>query len=700
MNRMNHTLCLLLLLMNSGLLSGQIALNDTGSMLDQVTVSSARTPERIQEVPRMVTVLTWRDIAASQAQSLGEFLSMQLGASVVGAVQNPGANQSLFLRGAGSNQTTIMVDGMRISDPSTPNGAIDLSELSLADIEQIEIVQGGHSAMFGTGALGGLVNIITRKGAQKASSNLNIHAARFGSGHAFGGSANTQRLYKSGFLTAQGQHYRSGGMNSTLPSPTPGYLASEADGFSKTDLSLRGGWNGKNANVWAGWRHNNQHTDIDAGAFRDDENYRLRMKRQTLHGGAEWKLNQHYSLNLTGGWSKLQRKSDNDSSLIGPGTYDGFIGRDVFSGTNSSADLFMHGNHGNAQWTGGISFYAEAASVNTYSYSRPWSFESASNYDTVGLNSRILAAYGQASLFTNHKVSLAVSGRISSHNLFGNVWNAAFNPYWNINRRAMLYGNLSTGFNTPSLYQMLAPERSFAGLRRGNPNLKPEHGSTAEVGFKHKSATFSLQASLFHQRTSQVIQYVYAWSDKHPDSVSFADYLGDTYINNGKSIQNGFQVEYNAILPWGFQLSGNATMLAGKQILNLGEPAGRLYQAFESGIFLNQKHELSKLSRRASTATIMLSHNVGKSGVLSIRARSVSKKYDVSYDDMLGPFGALNYLDVQSYTLLDLLFRTSLGQHCTLGCAVQNLTNRTYTDIAGFTTRPRSFSLNLSFKLP
>lgn len=684
----------------SGMLDAQISISDTSGMMDLVTVSASRTTERIQDVPRMVTVLSARDIAESQAQSLGEFLSMQLGASVIGAVQNPGANQSIFLRGSGSNQTVIMIDGLRISDPSTPNGAIDLSELSLADIERIEIVQGGHSAMFGTGALGGMINIITKKNAQTNRSHVNLHGAAFGPGRAWGVSTGVQRSFGNTFFNVQGQQYRSGGMNSTLPPPVSSGLLLEKDGFRKTDLSLRGGWAGKTASIWAGWRHNNQQADIDAGAFRDDENYQLRMKRHTLHGGADWKLNPHVKLNLTGGWSNLQRNANNDSSLVAPGIYDGAVGRDVFRGTNASTDLFLQGKYEQIQWTGGLSYYAESASVNSYYFSRPWGFESTTSYDTVGLNSRILAAYGMAQFFSNSKMSLAVSGRVSRHNLFGNVWNGAFNPSIKIGKSSMLFGNLSSGFNTPSLYQMLAPERSFAGMRRGNPNLKPEVGTTAELGFKHKTAKWSVQASAFHQNTRGVIQYVYAWANEHPDSLGFSDYIGDTYINNGKSVQNGIQIEGILILPMKFQLSGNISMVQGTQFLDRVQGSEFLYQAFESGVFMNRDNKIDKLSRRASTANLMLTRSLGKNAAISLRVRSVSRKYDVAYDAALGLFGALNYLEVQSYALGDLLFRTEIGEKCSLGLAVQNISNRTYTDIAGFTTRPRSINVNFSFKLP
>ena len=159
-------------------------------------------------------------------------------------------------------------------------------------------------------------------------------------------------------------------------------------------------------------------------------------------------------------------------------------------------------------------------------------------------------------------------------------------------------------------------------------------------------------------------------------------------------------MEGKVALLWKLQLGGNISLLSGKQFLETGRENGMLYQAFESGVFMNRDSALNKLSRRASTANIMLSRTLGKTGAVSVRARSVSRKYDVSYERKLGPFGALNYIDVQSYVLLDLMYRTQIGDHCSLGIAVQNITNRTYMDIAGFTTRPRSFSVNLSFKLP
>ncbi len=130
--------------------------------LREVVVSASRTVQPIIETPRSVTVINHEIIEKSIYNSLGDLLNAQSGLYVVGANQTPGTNQSVFMRGANSNQVAVMIDGVRITDPSSPNSAIDLSEISLANVERIEIIRGSHSTMFGGAAIGGVINIITK----------------------------------------------------------------------------------------------------------------------------------------------------------------------------------------------------------------------------------------------------------------------------------------------------------------------------------------------------------------------------------------------------------------------------------------------------------------------------------------------------------------------------------------------------------
>ena len=112
--------------------------------LKQVVVTASRSEKEIFDIGRYVTVIDSEEIRNSAYDNVGELLTRQEGIYVVGANQTPGTNQSLFLRGANSNHTSVLIDGLRITDPSSPNSALDLSELSLANVERIEIVRGSH----------------------------------------------------------------------------------------------------------------------------------------------------------------------------------------------------------------------------------------------------------------------------------------------------------------------------------------------------------------------------------------------------------------------------------------------------------------------------------------------------------------------------------------------------------------------------
>src|SRR5687768_2144107 len=135
--------------------------------LKEVVISASRTEKPLIEIPRSVTVLDAEQIRSSVYQSVGELLNSQAGVFVVGVNQTPGTNQNIFMRGSNSNQVAVLIDGVRITDPSTPNAAMDLSEISLANIERIEIIRGSHSTLFGGAAIGGVINLITKKNSRQ-----------------------------------------------------------------------------------------------------------------------------------------------------------------------------------------------------------------------------------------------------------------------------------------------------------------------------------------------------------------------------------------------------------------------------------------------------------------------------------------------------------------------------------------------------
>ena len=135
--------------------------NDARSrLLETVVVTGTRTPYSLADAPVEVQVIGPEDIAASGARDVAELLEREGG---VYASREAGRGSSIQIQGLSSEHVLILVNGRRMI--GRINGAIDLSRFHAADIERVEIVKGPSSALYGGDALGGVVNIITRRGA-------------------------------------------------------------------------------------------------------------------------------------------------------------------------------------------------------------------------------------------------------------------------------------------------------------------------------------------------------------------------------------------------------------------------------------------------------------------------------------------------------------------------------------------------------
>jgi vitamin B12 transporter len=109
-----------------------------------------------------VTVVTAKDIATQQYRAAPDIFATVPGLNVV-QTGGPGGQTSVFMRGTNSNHTKVLIDGIDVSDPSTPNGAFDYAHLLAADIQQLEVLRGPQSGLYGSDAIGGVISIVTQK---------------------------------------------------------------------------------------------------------------------------------------------------------------------------------------------------------------------------------------------------------------------------------------------------------------------------------------------------------------------------------------------------------------------------------------------------------------------------------------------------------------------------------------------------------
>ena len=147
-------------------------------LLPRIIVSATRVPTPEDEVASSVTLITAADIAAQQARTLPDILQAVPGLNVV-QTGGPGGATSVFMRGTNSNHVKVLVDGIDVSDPSTPTDTFDLQHLLLADIDRIEVLRGPQSGLYGSDAIGGAIYIVTKTGTGPPTATASLEGGSF-----------------------------------------------------------------------------------------------------------------------------------------------------------------------------------------------------------------------------------------------------------------------------------------------------------------------------------------------------------------------------------------------------------------------------------------------------------------------------------------------------------------------------------------
>lgn len=145
------------------------------AQLPETVITATAVPTLIQQIPAGVTVITARQLEQEGATTLVDALSLVPGLAVVQS-GGPGGVASVFIRGTDSDNVLVLRDGVAVNDPSDPNSAFNFGVDTLADIDRIEIVRGPMSSLYGTGAIGGVINIITKPGSGPAHGTVTLAA--------------------------------------------------------------------------------------------------------------------------------------------------------------------------------------------------------------------------------------------------------------------------------------------------------------------------------------------------------------------------------------------------------------------------------------------------------------------------------------------------------------------------------------------
>lgn len=676
--------------------------------LREVVISASRTEQPVIEIPRSVTVIHEDIIQKSVYQSLGELLNSQQGLFVVGTNQTPGTNQNLFMRGSNSNQIAVLIDGVRITDPSTPNAAIDLSEISLANISRIEIIRGSHSTMYGGAAIGGVINLITKKdAAQGFHGNASWQGGLFGK-DAWSSAENLNLNYGMGNgLYFNGSLFQLDvkGLDASEKTENPASFSSDKDDFQKTDAALKAGFKNELLDANISFKKVHQYTEIDNGAFSDDDNSYLLFDRKLLQYYLAYKFNPSLRLSFLGSFNDSERFYENDSSKVSDTVYDMAYSTGTYFGKLQTHEVQI--NFGKESFRGvfGGGVYREKMFFDSYFfYNDPFfPFESVTNYDT--LDTRTTTGYVFTQLaYALGNFHVSAGTRLSRHSTAGDFLTFELNPSFTFDH-LLVYGSLSNGFNAPSLYQLYDPSRGFTGhTTRGNSKLEPETSLSIEGGVKKDFTSGSyLTLSAYQTTVTNSIEYVYLWNGSRPvQDLDYTDDRGDTYINVGEQIVRGLEFEGYVQVTSNFSLQGNVTFLKTQITVNPEDidtqhTGGHHVQLYNLGTFLNQDFKQNDLVRRPNfSAFARVNFQPVSDFNFSVSYRYTGKRFDSGYDDSLGPYGALKRLNVEAYHLTDVDLSWQATKIISAALRIENLLDEDYRELAGFQTRGRSFYLKLA----
>lgn len=426
--------------------------------LDTMVISATRTEQELRNIGSSMTVITAQDIANRQLYTVAELLRTVPGVDVV---QNGGMGRttSVFIRGAASAQTLVLLDGIEINDPSSPSSGFDFADLTVDDIERIEILRGPQSPLYGSDAIGGVINIITRKGKGKPRISLLGEGGSYDS-YKVGGSVNgatdlfnynlsVNRLRTRGFSAA----------DADLEGNT------EKDGYRNTTVNTTLGVASlENFDLQWNLRYSDADKDLDncGGPFCDND-FR-KNNTQELYTG----LNGNLSL-FEGIWDQRLAVTYSDSNRENVDESPGaFVPYSKFEGNKLKVN-----------WQHDIHFVDFNTLTLGFSDEEEWM-----STDSISRKSQNTAGYylqDQINLWDRSYTTAGV--RYDDNNRFGGKTTWRVTQLFAIDEiGTRIKGSYGTGFKTPSLFQLFAPADPFFG-HIGNPDLKPETSRGWDVGF-------------------------------------------------------------------------------------------------------------------------------------------------------------------------------------------------------------------------
>ncbi len=600
------------------------------SQLEPVVVTATRTETPLKETTTSVTVVTAEDIREQQAETVAEVLRTVPGLDVA-QTGSRGTVTSVFIRGAESDQTLVLIDGIEVNSPTL--GSFDFSNLTTENIARIEVLRGSGGTLYGSQAIGGVINIMTKKGEGKPTASISAE----------GGNGSTHREA----LTFSGAHGIASFSGAAAYIDTAGFRKFN-DGYHNFSTNLRLDITPISQGSLRGFF---RYTSAEIGLV-NNKNYlgvldpNARQLTDFILWKGEWEhtLADVFSYRVAGAYVK-----DNQRFFDEPDQFD-----KSFTISRIPVEITTGEFQGNYLWrelsitTFGFEFEEKSADVQSNSSFGPSAYDKSRNN---------FAYYLQEQLrLLNERLFLVGGFRVDDNEDFGTQVTPAWSLAYFIPRTGTkLKGGYAEGFRAPNFNELFFP--NF-----GNPTLDPERSSEWDIGFEQTlwGQRFSLEVTYFTRRVKGLIEAVLI----DPDTFTF-----QAQNLRRVDVQGVEVIPVLRLLP-GLTLSGNFTFLD----FDSTEPLLRRPSRQGSLIVNYQRRGLRSVDDLLN---------------LNLNLQVIGDRDDV--DPLQGfrtnPMYARTNLAV-SYSFPSIF---SPSVHLTIYGKIENLFDRNYQEVLGFRSPPLNY---------
>ncbi|MBL4659568.1 MAG: TonB-dependent receptor [Alcanivoracaceae bacterium] len=483
----------------------------------KTVVTASRYEQAQDDIIPSITVIDREDILNLQAISILDILSLQQGIDVARNGGN-GTATSVFMRGTNSNHTLVLIDGMRVSSSFT--GSFAWEHLPVSQIERIEIVRGTRVSYYGSDAIGGVINIITRKQdklyVRYTTGSYDTHNFDVG----YGGSTD-----KSQYSLIVGSQ-KTDGFSATN---TDAFAFNpDDDGYENLSVNISAAIDIKGSKLSLNYLESRADIDFDSSFNVGNSDTTERITRIAWQG------------QIFNNWDTEVAIGNNRNSLVTK------VFSNSFSSDRDTFDILLNKGFNNKHLGFGLSYRNEDSTFHN-------ALLTPLNYSDSRDN---LAAFANWRGVYN-KNTISISGRFDHNDVYGNDSSGGVDWAYQFNEKVRFNLSVGTAFHAPNLNELFSP--SFQSLVfspelgmfvnffsfEGNPDLKPEESVNYEIGLKTRlTDNQSLSFNLFYYQIDNLV-----------------DFQGSTFkpVNVNESTIRGIEADYSYQYN-NFNLNINATV--------------------------------------------------------------------------------------------------------------------------------------------